>query len=70
MNELMMHLYSSLWCIAIHPKYLIMWWGGGGGAACTWSVMCTYTSRLVRGANVSTQESSVATTDSEFTFYA
>ncbi len=26
----MMHLYSALLCIAVHPKHFtIMWWGGG-----------------------------------------
>ncbi len=25
----MMHLYSALLCIAIHPKHVIIMWGGG-----------------------------------------
>ncbi len=30
----MMHLYSALLCIAVHPKrFTIMWGGGGGGGA-------------------------------------
>ncbi len=26
----MMHLYSSLLCIAVHPKRFTIMWGGGG----------------------------------------
>ncbi len=45
-NEWMMHLYSALLCIAVHPKrFTIMWEGAGGGllnyhqcAASTWMI--------------------------------
>ncbi len=30
-NEWMMHLYSALFCIVVHPKRFINMWGGGGG---------------------------------------
>ncbi len=29
MNEWMMHLYSALLCIAVHPKLFTIMWGGG-----------------------------------------
>ncbi len=29
MNEWMMHLYSALLCIAVHPKCFTIMWGGG-----------------------------------------
>ncbi len=28
MNELMMHLYSALLCIVVHPKHFTIMWGG------------------------------------------
>ncbi len=31
MNEWMMHLYSALLCIVVHPKHFTIMWGGGGG---------------------------------------
>ncbi len=30
-NEWMMHLYSALLCIAVHPKRFTIICGGGGG---------------------------------------
>ncbi len=30
MYEWMMHLYSALLCIAVHPKCFTIMWGGGG----------------------------------------
>ncbi len=43
MNEWMMHLYSAVMCIAVHPKRFTVMWGGGGSllnhhqwAASTW----------------------------------
>ncbi len=29
----MMHLYSALLCIVVHPKSFTIMWGGGGGAS-------------------------------------
>ncbi len=31
MTMMMMHLYSALLCIAVHPKRFTIIWGGGGG---------------------------------------
>ncbi len=28
MNEWMMHLYSALFCIVVHPKHFTVMWGG------------------------------------------
>ncbi len=44
LNEWMMHLYSTVLCIAVHPKNFTIMLGGGGGsllnhhqcAASTW----------------------------------
>ncbi len=30
MNASMMHLYSAVLCIAVHPKHFTIMWGGGG----------------------------------------
>ncbi len=38
MNEWMMHLYSTLLCIAVHPKRFTIVWGGGGLSSTTTSV--------------------------------
>ncbi len=46
MNEWTMHLYSTLLCIAIHPKRFTSWGGGGSllnhhqCAASTWMMRC------------------------------
>ncbi len=34
-NEWMMHLYSALLCIAVHPKCFTIMWGRGGGLSST-----------------------------------
>ncbi len=37
-TEWMMHLYSALLCIAVHPKRFTIMWGGGGLSSTTTSV--------------------------------
>ncbi len=29
MNKLIMHVYSALLCIVVHPKHFTIMWGGG-----------------------------------------
>ncbi len=38
MNEWMMHLYSALLCIVVHPKRFTIMWGGGGGLSSTTTI--------------------------------
>ncbi len=38
MNASMMHLYSALLCIAVHPKHFTIMWGGGGLSSTATSV--------------------------------
>ncbi len=61
MKRLMMHLYSALLCIVVHPKRFTIMWGGGGLSSTTtsvqhplrWSDGCHWTTVPVRSPHTS-----------------
>ncbi len=48
MNEWMMHLYSALMCIAVHPKHFIIMGGGGGGGSLLNHHQCAASTWMMR----------------------